>query len=113
MPKTQFQSVNGQKNIDSELKKAFLAQKSGQIDTARQFCRRVLKRKPNDPDALHLMGIVLHQLGMPDEAVGFLLKAVGVNAANAMYYNSLGGVFRGTIIQISVQMYIGEIPHFI
>jgi len=52
--------------------------------------RQVLAVRPDQPDALHLLGVVLYQTGETDGALGYLRKAVQLQPANPAYANSLG-----------------------
>jgi predicted O-linked N-acetylglucosamine transferase (SPINDLY family) len=57
---------------------------------AEAACRRVLSRRPSDPDALQLLGVLALHAGRLDEAVDALRRALGVRPAWAEAYNNLG-----------------------
>ena len=75
------------------LQKAIQYHKSGQFQKAEHQYRRVLETDPNQPDALHLLGVVAYQTGNFDQAVHLIKKAIRKNPENPFYYNALGAVF--------------------
>ncbi|WP_319525224.1 tetratricopeptide repeat protein [uncultured Desulfosarcina sp.] len=78
--------------IKEDLKKAFVAHKSGNTELAYQLYLRVLQEKPQEADALHLIGVALHQMGRPENALDYLSQAISINKSNPIYYNSLGRI---------------------
>lgn len=51
---------------------------AGQLDQAEAAYRKVLKRVPNQPDALHLLGVVAHERGRPARAIQLINQALRV-----------------------------------
>ena len=76
-----------------ELQKAIQYHKSGQFQKAEYQYKRILGTDPNQPDALHLLGVMAYQTGNLDEAIHLIKKAVQNNPKNPFYYNALGAVF--------------------
>lgn len=64
----------------------------GQVEAA---CRVILKARPGQPDALHLLGVVTLQGGKHEKAIGLIKKALRKNPGNASYYVTLGEAYRG------------------
>jgi len=64
-------------------------QKSGEIEKAQRCYKQVLKKLPNNADALHLLGVTYRQLGYPKRAIEYIQKAIGVNANQAPFYANL------------------------
>ena len=54
------------------------------------FIRPCSTRCPDNPDALHLLGVVAHQKGDNARAVDMIGKAIALNPANAAYHANLG-----------------------
>lgn len=73
---------------------AMAAHRSGALDVAETKYRSVLDRTPEHPDALHLLGTVLHQRGDNRGARPLIEKAIAVNPDAASYRNSYGLVLR-------------------
>jgi tetratricopeptide (TPR) repeat protein len=57
---------------------AFIARQhsdSGRLGEAEGLCRRILRERPGDFDALHLLGSVISRDGRPQQAIPFLTQA--------------------------------------
>jgi tetratricopeptide (TPR) repeat protein len=84
-------------NIDSVqelLNKAYLSWNEGDSASAEQLCQKVLADIPNQPDALHLMGIIAHATQRPDLAIDYLRQACQSPIAPAQYYTNLAEILR-------------------
>lgn len=62
------------------------------LEGARQLCQRVLDAAPEHPDALHLMGMVHHQMGQGEQAVDWVQQAIAREGQFAGYHNNLGNI---------------------
>ena len=80
-------------NIPTELQKAIQYHESGQLQKAESRYRKILRTDPNQPDALHLLGVIAYQNGNHDEAAHLIRKAIRNNPKHPSYYNNLGAVF--------------------
>jgi protein O-GlcNAc transferase len=87
-------SKNDHQTIKANLERAVAFHKSGKLKQAYQLYQKVLNQEPNEADALHLIGIVVNQMGNPGEAFNYISKAVSINRTDPVYYNSLGGVLK-------------------
>ena len=56
--------------------------------------RDVLSSEPDNPDALHLLGVVLHQRKRSAEAVDLMQRAVSVSPTSANFHANLGHALR-------------------
>ena len=45
---------------------------ASQLDQAENLCHQVLDSDSKHPDALHVMGLISHQMGRSDDAVMFI-----------------------------------------
>jgi len=61
----------------------------GQLDQARQSCKRVLELAPRHPDALHLLGIIALQAGDHSGAVEKFRQAVAIRPDHPAYQANL------------------------
>lgn len=82
-------------NVRDALGKAVASFQAGNFQQAEAVCRNVLKAQPDQPDALHLLGIVALQQGNQQSAVDLIEKALGGNPDNASYLSNLGEAYRG------------------
>jgi Flp pilus assembly protein TadD len=76
--------------IDIELQKAIQHHQSGQLQMAEVGCRRILEISPNHSDALHLLGLISHELGDNVKAVSLIKRAIEKDPGNPIYFNNLG-----------------------
>jgi predicted O-linked N-acetylglucosamine transferase (SPINDLY family) len=67
---------------------------AGRMRDAELLYRDVLTIDPNNPDALHLLGMVAYETGHHVEAVKLIRQAIGIRPSPA-YYNNLGVVAKG------------------
>ena len=67
--------------------------KAGRAVEAEQCYRQVLEIDPGNFDALHLLGLLAHQVGRNDIAVELIQKALQISA-NPVAFNNLGQAFR-------------------
>jgi predicted O-linked N-acetylglucosamine transferase (SPINDLY family) len=80
--------------LDDALTAALQHHQAGRLRAAEHIYRQVLAVAPNQPDALHLLGLVAHQTGQHEAAIDFLGRAVAVHPSSAIYHNSLGEACR-------------------
>jgi predicted O-linked N-acetylglucosamine transferase (SPINDLY family) len=60
--------------------------RNNRFDDAEAAYRNILASHPDQPSALHLLGVLAHQTGRPDEAVGLIERAVALAPAVADYH---------------------------
>ncbi|MBL26572.1 MAG: hypothetical protein CMM50_03340 [Rhodospirillaceae bacterium] len=77
-----------------KLEAAFALHRAHDVVGAEAAYREVLRKSPRDPDALHLLGVLLHQQGRHDEALAPLARAAKAQGAGAAVLNNLGEVQR-------------------
>ena len=67
---------------------------AGRVDEAERIYRQVLQHDPNQPDALHLLGLIAHHAGVRQQAVELMSRAIAVAPNVALYRVNLAKVFR-------------------
>lgn len=77
-----------------KLKQAAALHQRGKLLDAKKIYESVLKRKPNNFDALHSLGLVAYQTGNLHQAEVFFAKAITLNPNVADAYNNRGVVLR-------------------
>jgi len=65
-------------------------QQAGRLAEAEACYRRVLSAQPDHGDALHLMGVIAHQVGRNDLAVELIGQAIKRDGQNPVYFSNLG-----------------------
>ena len=64
-------------------------QKTGAFEKAQRCYKSVLKKAPNNPDALHLLGVTYRQMGNPKRALEYIQKAINQNPKQSAFYANL------------------------
>ena len=67
---------------------------AGDLSKAESIYQQVLKSDPNQPVALHLLGVVAHQSGKNDIAVDFITKALALRPDYVEAHNNLGNALQ-------------------
>ena len=76
--------------IDEAVSFAIALQKCGQFAGARELYRRVLDLAPGRADALHFSGVLAHQEGRNEEAIGLIERSLAILPDQADCYSNLG-----------------------
>ncbi len=66
---------------------------SGQLDQAEAMYRRILANQPDNPDALHLLGVIEYQRKRYEEAIDLISRAVALVSKVPEYRNNLGNAY--------------------
>jgi len=68
--------------------------RAGRLDKAAGLYQAILEDNPAHPDALHLMGLLSHQVGENVAAVDWISRAIATNPDQPLYHNNLGEACR-------------------
>lgn len=68
--------------------------RAGRLREAEAAYRLILDRQPDNPEALHLLGVLVHQRGDHETAAELIGRAIAVDAAVALYHYHLGETHR-------------------
>ncbi len=63
---------------------------AGRLPEAESIYRQILQDDPNQPDALHLLGVISHHFGKIDDAVTLIGKALSINPGFVAAHCNLG-----------------------
>ncbi|MEA2778876.1 MAG: hypothetical protein QOK29_420 [Rhodospirillaceae bacterium] len=69
-------------------------QEAGRLAQAESICRQILAAKPDNPDALHLLGIIAHAAGKAPLAVELIGRAIAGDSRKALYHSNLAEIHR-------------------
>ena len=90
--------------------------RAGHLPEAEKIYRAVLERQPGHPDALHFLGVLEHQRGDTEAAIGLIRRAIASMPGEPGPWNNLGNVFVETgRIDEAMQAYgrcLEIAPHF-
>jgi protein O-GlcNAc transferase len=79
-------------SIEQLLEEALVHHRAGRLQEAERMYRDVLRETPDQRDALHLLGVIAHQMDDNEEAMRLIRQALQVDAGQATFHNSLGAV---------------------
>ncbi len=79
-------------NAAAQLQLALHQHSTGQLDHAEQIYRQILATAPRQQDALHFLGMLLHQRDNNTDALPLLEKSIAVSPRNAVFLNNLATV---------------------
>ncbi len=83
-------------SVPEALRTAASHLQAGRFAEAEALARRVVEARPEQPDALHILGVASARAGRPDAAVALLERAVaaGGGAGNPAYHLNLGAALQ-------------------
>src|SRR5436190_734562 len=67
---------------------------AGRLAEAEVIYRQILAVQADNPDALHLLGVIAHQVGKEEIAAEFIGKALAISPNHAVYHSNLGETYR-------------------
>src|SRR4051794_910156 len=67
---------------------------AGRLSDAQRGYRTVLSLDPDEPDALHLLGVIETHLGCGEQAVELIARATQIKPEAAQYQRSLGSALK-------------------
>jgi tetratricopeptide (TPR) repeat protein len=67
---------------------------AGRLMEAEAVCRQILEAQPNEPNAVHLLGLIAHQSGRLGDAIGHLRRATRLAPDVPLYHANLGEMCR-------------------
>ena len=73
---------------------AVLLHQGGRLTEAEAVYRQVLAEDPDNPDALHFLGVICHQRGRSADAVDLIRRAIAAAPGYADAHNNLGNVLK-------------------
>jgi predicted O-linked N-acetylglucosamine transferase (SPINDLY family) len=76
--------------IHQSITRALELHRAGRAAEAETIYRRILEERPDQPDALHFLGVLAAQAGDLERAIALLHRAVSVNPAVAEFHGNLG-----------------------
>ncbi len=79
--------------IAETIENAVQYHQGGHLQLAEKLYRMVLQNDPDNPVALHSLGVIAHQRGKDDTAVELIGKAIANNPQIPQFHNTLGLVF--------------------
>jgi tetratricopeptide (TPR) repeat protein len=101
--------------MSQALNTAVQLHRQGKIDQAELIYRQILDETPDNPDALHLLGVVAHQRGQFGRALNLIKKAVALAPDSGNFYCNLAEACRmsGDVVgaEAAARKAVALIPH--
>ncbi len=76
------------------LAKAIAYHQKGLLSPAKKIYLRILSTTPNNPSALHFLGVLLHAQGQPGLAISYIKRAIKIQPDYVDAHNNLGNVLK-------------------
>lgn len=67
---------------------------AGRLSEAESLYQRMLQAEPDQPDALHLLGVISHQVGKNNTAVDYISRALAIQPDHAEAHMNLGNALQ-------------------
>ena len=67
--------------------------RSGQLKLAEESSNQILRTNADQPEALHLLGVIYHKTGKSEIAVDLITKAIAITSHIPEYHYNLGIIF--------------------
>lgn len=77
------------------LEQAMQHQRAGKFAEAANIYRLILNQKPDEPNALHLLGLIEYQAGRREQAMQMIRKAVSTEPKSSVFRGNLAQVLTG------------------
>lgn len=78
----------------ADLQAALSSHQRGELDRAEALYRQVLVSFPDQPDSLHMLGVIEAQRGRPEKAVELIRHAISIAPDNPLAHNNCGNALR-------------------
>lgn len=80
--------------LQEALQLAVRLHQGGRLPEAETLYREILRVSPEQPDALHFLGVLSYQLARPEEAIDLISRAIARNPQHPDAHNNLGNVLK-------------------
>jgi len=78
--------------VNQAMDQALELHQEGKLSGAAEIYKQILARSPNNPDALHLLGVLCAQMDRLEEGVSLIQRALAFNPVEPRYFFNLGSI---------------------
>jgi predicted TPR repeat methyltransferase len=75
-------------------REAFAARSQAKLEQVRALYEGILEKAPEQPDALHYLGVLMHQIGRSERSIELIRRAIAARPASSEMHNNLGNILR-------------------
>lgn len=79
-------------NYSALLRDAISHHQEGRLDDAESRYRQVLDRYPNNPEALHMLGVLSSQKGNDEAGIALIQQAIAADGRDPVFHSNLGNL---------------------
>ncbi len=80
----------------NDIDQALVHHQAGRLQQAEAIYRRILRTRPDDADALHLLGVISHQVGDHARAIALIQRAIARRSNEPAFHSNLGEALRAS-----------------
>jgi predicted O-linked N-acetylglucosamine transferase (SPINDLY family) len=73
---------------------ALVHHQAGRLPQAEAIYKQILGTEARHPDAIHLLGVIAHQVGQFQIAIDLINYAISIDSTNTTYHNNLGNTLQ-------------------
>jgi len=84
------------RDVQQSIEAAIRHHQAGRLAEAEQIYRQILADLPDQPDVLHLLGILAGQAGKADAGIELISRAIGIKPNSAVYHDSLAKLLKSS-----------------
>lgn len=81
-------------SIPKAIQMALEHHQAGRFAEAEGVYRQILQVQPEQADALHLLGMLMQQLGKSGDAINLIIRAIDNSPGYFLYHNNLGTIYQ-------------------
>ena len=93
-PNPQQQSFSTFVDVDAKLQQAVSLYQANQLLQAEQICQQILRDNSQHADALHLLGVIAHQVGEYRIATSLIAQAIEIDSNQSSFFYNVGNALR-------------------
>ncbi|HEY0336705.1 MAG TPA: tetratricopeptide repeat protein [Burkholderiales bacterium] len=91
-PADAYRQTPTELSLEGALRLALHLHRTGRLDDAETLYRRILDAAPEQPDALHFLGVLKHSRGDSTAAIDLIHRAIAAASGQPGFYLNLGNV---------------------
>ena len=105
-PNPQQQSLSLSVDVDAKLQQAISLCQADQLQQAEQICQQILRDNSQHAEALHLLGVIAHQIENYRIATSLIVQAIEIDSTQSSFFYNLGNALQEQgMLEESIEAY--------